>query len=322
MHGAGIVTLRRDAAAAWIACALRALVFARAAPRVVAALALLLGAACAGDDAPPTRPVVSAPPPGPPRPSTQNQATQRPASAPSAPAQPSATGTGCSPASPLARLVLPTGRSVSTASGLEITFRGASHDDFEGGKFDESASFHFRRGADQTDRTPSVLAPDGLEEVLGHCWRSVGVTPDEATIELALAGAPARLDGPFAACPDVRASVEAAFPTIPPADLLTVVEEVRQAIGRRDTAAIARASHFPLRVFDGPRHTRVRSASELARRFDEIFPPAVLQRLARPEPCSVEAFTDEGLYYAGTLNFPERVVGPIRLEQIWLHAGE
>ena len=218
--------------------------------------------------------------------------------------------------------MLPTGRSVSTASGLEITFRGANHDDFAGGKFDESASFHFRRGADQTDRVPSVLAPEGLEEVLGHCWRYVGIAADAATIELALAGAPAPLDGPFAACPDVRASLEAAFPTIPPADLLTVVEEVRQAIGRRDTAAIAQASHFPLRVFDGPRHTRVRSASELARRFDEIFPPAVLQRLARPEPCSVEAFTDEGLYYAGTLNFPERVVGPIRLEQIWLHAGE
>ena len=310
-----------------LAYAPRALVFASATPRAVAALALLLGAACAGGDSAPTSPVVSEPPPvtprqPTPRQSTQRPPTQRPASAPSAPAQPSAAGAGCSPASPLARLVLPTGRSVSTASGLEITFRGANHDDFAGGKFDESASFHFRRGADQTDRVPSVLAPEGLEEVLGHCWRYVGIAADAATIELALAGAPAPLDGPFAACPDVRASLEAAFPTIPPADLLTVVEGVRQAIGRRDTAAIAQASHFPLRVFDGPRHTRVRSASELARRFDEIFPPAVLQRLARPEPCSVEAFTDEGLYYAGTLNFPERVVGPIRLEQIWLHAGE
>ena len=211
---------------------------------------------------------------------------------------------------------------MSTASGLEVTFRGTSHDDFGDGRFDETAAFHFRRGPAETDRMPSVLAPRALEEVLGHCWRYVRVERDEATIELAPAVATAPLGDPLAACPSVRESLEAAFPDTSPADLLAVVEGVRQAIGRRDTAAVARASRFPLLVLDGTRHTRVRNAAELARRFDEIFPAAVLQRLARPEACRVEAFTDEGLYYAGTLNFSERVVGRIRLEQIWLRGGE
>ncbi|NOU34813.1 MAG: hypothetical protein HOO96_43535 [Polyangiaceae bacterium] len=74
---------------------------------------------------------------------------------------------------------------MSTASGIEVTFHGSSHDHFEDGRFDESASFHFRRGPAQTDRMPSVLAPHPLDDVLGHCWRIVSVDHGEATIELA-----------------------------------------------------------------------------------------------------------------------------------------
>lgn len=81
-------------------------------------------------------------------------------------------------------------------------------------------------------------------------------------------------------------------------------------------------SHFPLLVLDGERETRVHSARELAQRFDQVFTPAVLRRVAHGEPCSMQAVADEGLYYAQTLNFSERVVGRIRLEQIWQQGVE
>lgn len=107
------------------------------------------------------------------------------------------------------------------------------------------------------------------------------------------------------------------FPSTPPVELLAFVETVRQAIGRRDPAAIARVSHFPLVILDAGHETHIRNARELAQRFDQAFTPAVLRRVAQGEPCSMQAVADEGLYYAQTLNFSERVVGRIRLEQIW-----
>ncbi len=99
-----------------------------------------------------------------------------------------ATATGaapCAPASRPERLVIAAGRTVSTRSGLEITFRGTSHDDFDDGRFDVTAALHFRRGADETDRLPSTLAAHPTDEVLDHCWHLVTATDTAATVDVA-----------------------------------------------------------------------------------------------------------------------------------------
>ncbi len=102
--------------------------------------------------------------------------------------RPTATATAtatCTPASPPERLVIAAGRTVSTRSGLEITFRGTSHDDFDDGRFDVTAALHFRRGPDETDRLPSTLAAHPTDEVLGHCWHLVTATDTAATLDVA-----------------------------------------------------------------------------------------------------------------------------------------
>jgi hypothetical protein len=70
-------------------------------------------------------------------------------------------------------LRVPVTKSAVTQTGLEVTFAGISHDDHDDGRFDDIASFRFRRGAEHDERLLSLREPHTTDDVLGHCWRLV-----------------------------------------------------------------------------------------------------------------------------------------------------
>jgi len=83
------------------------------------------------------------------------------------------------------RLVLTAGQTRTTRSGLAVTFRGTSHDNFGDGQFAINLQLNFRRGDEQAARMPSALAPSRFKPLLGHCWKLVESRRQQAVIDVA-----------------------------------------------------------------------------------------------------------------------------------------
>lgn len=83
------------------------------------------------------------------------------------------------------------GRTVTSRSGVAVTFVGISHDDYDDGRFEVLATLRFTRGTVHETRMVSVLAPESAQDVVGHCWRLVRANDQSAEVALSALAAPA-----------------------------------------------------------------------------------------------------------------------------------
>jgi len=74
---------------------------------------------------------------------------------------------------------------VASGTGLEITFKGSSHDNYGPGGFDLLLSLSFRRGEQKQTRLPS-FRDRRTHQVLGHCYRIVDAAPPVIVLDVSL----------------------------------------------------------------------------------------------------------------------------------------
>src|SRR5688572_23432297 len=63
------------------------------------------------------------------------------------------------------------GQTLATPVGVEVTFFGADHADYDDGRSDDWVSLRFRRGGAVEHRIVSLYAPRRADEVFDGCWR-------------------------------------------------------------------------------------------------------------------------------------------------------
>ena len=74
------------------------------------------------------------------------------------------------------------GQVKQTPTGIEVTFVGQGHDDFDDGRFDDWVALRFRRGNEKAERMVSVYGEHQAEELLGACWILDSARGDEIVI--------------------------------------------------------------------------------------------------------------------------------------------
>ena len=102
---------------------------------------------------------------------------------PSAETRPLAIESGCVTNKSALRVVLDVNQLVRTPTGIDVTYLGAQHDDFDDGRFEDSVSFRFQRRAEIETRMVSIHARQA-QQVLTGCWRLLEASPSRAVIEL------------------------------------------------------------------------------------------------------------------------------------------
>ncbi len=83
-------------------------------------------------------------------------------------------------------------QSLRIESGLTVRYLGSVHDHYDDGRFEVLAHLQFSRGGEPQDRRPNALAPPVASEVLGHCFRLLGIRNQAAVLQLAPLPSPSR----------------------------------------------------------------------------------------------------------------------------------
>jgi hypothetical protein len=76
------------------------------------------------------------------------------------------------------KVMLHPGQAMHTPVGVDVTFVGSGHDDFDDGRFDDWVSLRFQIGDEVIERMVSVHAPRRASELPTVCWQLGAATKD------------------------------------------------------------------------------------------------------------------------------------------------